>query len=140
MLNNHGLSNLNVGKMLTEQGVNPSHQRISILKFLLSAKTHLSVEDIYKGLHEDIPTLSKTTVYNTLSLLVAKKLISALTINETEVIYDYEVGSHAHFQCTKCKKIFDIDVNKDLLNIKNIDDHEIYETQINLKGICRNCL
>ena len=54
---------------LMECGVRPSVQRLAIVEFLLTHATHPTVEDVYQGLCTKIPTLSRTTVYNTLRLL-----------------------------------------------------------------------
>ena len=60
----------NISKMLQEKGVSPSIQRIKILQFIFDNKHHSSVDSIYQELIHEIPTLSKTTVYNTLALFV----------------------------------------------------------------------
>ena len=63
-----------ISKMLQEKGVSPSIQRIKILQFILDNEHHSSVDSIYQELLHEIPTLSKTTVYNTLALFVEKKI------------------------------------------------------------------
>ena len=55
-------------KYLQGYGIKPSIQRIAIMDYLLTHKTHPSIEEIYLALCDEIPTLSKTTVYNTLKL------------------------------------------------------------------------
>ncbi|MBR4922900.1 MAG: transcriptional repressor, partial [Bacteroidaceae bacterium] len=47
-------------------GIKPSVQRIAIMDYLMTHRTHPAIDEIYLALCEDIPTLSKTTVYNTL--------------------------------------------------------------------------
>ena len=55
---------------LISYNIKPSVQRIAIMDYLLAHKTHPSIDEIYLALCKDIPTLSKTTVYNTLKLFV----------------------------------------------------------------------
>ena len=57
-----------ISDTLLEKNIRPSHQRIKVMEFLLKNKIHPTVDYIYNELHEEIPTLSKTTVYNTLNL------------------------------------------------------------------------
>lgn len=128
-----------MGNILLEKGVKPSFQRISVLKYLIKEKNHPSVEIIYQAIHKDIPTLSKTTVYNTLNLLVEKGIVSALTIKENEVIYDFIEEPHAHFHCVECGNIKDIFIGKELLAINSLDGFKIDEAQINFKGTCVYC-
>ena len=60
---------MNVYEYLLSYNVKPSVQRIAIMDYLLKHKTHPSIDEIYLALSKSIPTLSKTTVYNTLKLL-----------------------------------------------------------------------
>lgn len=44
---------------------------------------------------------------------------------------------HGHFKCEKCGKIYDLDVNKELLNSKELDEYKIKEHHLYFKGICK---
>lgn len=50
---------------LLDHQIKPSVQRIAIMDYLLKHKTHPCIDEIYTALCKEIPTLSKTTVYNT---------------------------------------------------------------------------
>ncbi|EJX04128.1 iron uptake regulatory protein [gut metagenome] len=65
-----------------DHGVKPSVQRIAIMDYLLKNRTHPTAEEIYSALVNLIPTLSKTTVYNTLKLFVEQGAALMLTIDE----------------------------------------------------------
>ncbi len=128
-----------LGGLLNGKGVKPSFQRLSVLKYLIMEKNHPSVDVIYQAIHKDIPTLSKTTVYNTLSLLVEKGIVSALGIKEGEVLYDYIEEPHAHFQCNSCGGIIDIMLGSELFKLESLNGLVIQDAQINFKGICSSC-
>jgi len=128
-----------LGELLSGKGVKPSFQRLSVLKYLMVAKNHPSVDHIYQAIHKDIPTLSKTTVYNTLNLLVEKGIVSALGIKEGEVLYDYIEEPHAHFQCLNCGCVKDIMIGSDLLKLESLNGLTIQSAQINFKGFCDSC-
>ena len=66
---------------LISYNIKPSVQRIAIMDYLLAHKTHPSIDEIYLALCKDIPTLSKTTVYNTLKLFVEHGAALMLTID-----------------------------------------------------------
>ncbi len=140
MVKNENTSTENVKNLLVEKGVKPSFQRISVLKYLLRENNHPSVDTIYKNLVPYIPTLSRTTVYNTLKLLSEKEVISTLTINDTDLRYDFINEPHDHFQCKTCNAIFDVKVGVDISGLKSIDGHQIQEIQLHMKGVCRQCL
>ena len=126
--------------ILKENDIAPSMQRIKILEYLKSYKTHPTADMIYQALADEMPTLSKTTVYNTLKTFAEKGILVALSLFENEVRYEYNTEPHIHFKCTKCNKIYDLDKAYDRYDENMIDGHKITEHHVNLKGICIDCL
>jgi Fur family transcriptional regulator, peroxide stress response regulator len=124
---------------LESRKVKPSYQRLKILEYLAVNRNHPSVETIYKSLCGEIPTLSKTTVYNTLSLFTEKGIVSSLTIVNNELRYDLMFEPHAHFQCSSCGKLFDIPMKSDLFLTDTIEEHQVHEIQVTFKGTCKEC-
>ncbi|MBN1445504.1 MAG: transcriptional repressor [Candidatus Omnitrophica bacterium] len=126
-------------KTLEDNGIQASYQRMKIFEYLVKNRTHPTVEDIYRYLSSRIPTLSKTTIYNTLKVFVDKKIISQVTVEEKEVRYDFSEGAHLHFKCKKCGELYDIFHKCSLLDEKEIDGHSVDEHHLYLKGLCKNC-
>ena len=126
---------------LMEKGIRPSLQRIAIMDWLINHPTHPTIEDVYKGLAESIPTLSKTTVYNTLRMLSEHNAAQMITIDEHRVCYDGNINSHVHFYCKKCGKIIDLFDEKapELKGEKVINGNIVHEEQLYYKGICAEC-
>ena len=114
-------------------------QRVKILEYLRNYKTHPTADMIYQALVDEMPTLSKTTVYNTLRTLTEKGILVALSVFENEVRYEYDKEPHIHFKCTECGKIYDISKNCECLKNEEIEGHKVVEHHVNLKGICKNC-
>jgi Fe2+ or Zn2+ uptake regulation protein len=131
------MKGINVSEMLKENGIKPSYQRIKIYEYLLENRTHPTVDEIYRYLVKEIPTLSKTTVYNTLNLFVEKNIVLMITIDENETRYDADTSVHGHFRCKKCSKIYDFDINVSCINLEGF---EIYTKNVYFDGICKNCL
>jgi len=127
-------------KILKEHGVKPSYQRMKIYNYLMTKKNHPVVDTIYNALVSEIPTLSKTTVYNTLNIFKEKNLIQTVTIEDNELRYDANITKHGHFKCVKCNSVTDFKINIDNLtesdNIKNFD---IQTYNINYTGVCDRC-
>lgn len=128
-----------IGEYLKNNGIKPSYQRIKIFQYLVEKKNHPTVDMIYKALCTEIPTLSKTTVYNTLDLFIEKKIVNVIVIEENETRYDSIMGVHGHFKCEKCGKIFDVNINKDAIEEKALENFEIKEQHYYFKGICKDC-
>ena len=122
--------------------VKPSVQRLAIMDYLLNHRTHPSIDEIYLALCDDIPTLSKTTVYNTLKLFVEHGAVQMLTIDEKYVCYDADITLHAHFLCKKCNKIFDLPApaKDELAHQLNGNGYQMEEVHYYYRGLCPKCL
>ena len=131
---------IKIDSYLIENGIKPSYQRMRIMEYLLLKKNHPTVDMIYQELHKEIPTLSKTTVYNTLKQFVDKNVVKILNIEDNETRFDADTSIHGHFKCIKCSEIFDLDINISKLQIKSIEEYTINNIQLNIKGICKNCM
>lgn len=134
---------MNVVERLQAHNIKPSVQRIAIMSYLMEHHTHPTVDEIYTALAPAIPTLSKTTVYNTLKLLSEQGAAQTLTIDERNTCYDANTTPHAHFLCKQCGKIYDVEYDQEKLNeIKNenVNGHTIQETHYYFKGICKQCM
>ena len=91
-----------------ERGIRPSMQRLAIMDYLINHPIHPTIDDVYQALSNKVPTLSRTTVYNTLRMLSENQAAQMITIDEHRVCYDGNVESHVHFYCKKCGKIIDL--------------------------------
>ena len=135
-------SNITIGVVkdyLVNQGINPSYQRLKIFEHLAKTMSHPTVDMIYNVLSKEIPTLSKTTIYNTMNLFLQKGLVVGLTIEDNEVRYDSNTSPHAHFKCNECGKVYDIPLESQLNQNNTVCDHIVNERHIYLKGTCKKC-
>lgn len=127
-------------KMLKEHDIAPSVQRIKILEYLRSYKIHPSADMIYQALSEEMPTLSKTTVYNALKVFTEAGILDSLSFLDNEIRYDFIKTPHIHFKCEKCNQIYDIQKDPNLNKKNMIEGHKVLNHHINLTGICKKCL
>ena len=125
---------------LLEFGIKPSLHRIAIMEYLMEHLTHPTVDVIFNALYPSIPTLSKTTVYNTLKLLEEQGAIQAITIDDKNLRYDSIISCHAHFKCKQCGNVYDISLNdRAALEMKDSTDFLPTECQVYYKGYCKQC-
>jgi len=125
---------------LKSNNIRLSHQRLKVLEYLDHNRIHPTVEQIYEGLHDEIPTLSKTTIYNTLNALTESGLVKVLTIEDNETRYDIRTDAHGHFKCTACGEIYDFEVNMDSLEIQGLNGFRVYNRDMYFSGICPKCM
>ena len=136
----NGVSLEKLKENLLKEGINPSFQRLKIYEYVMRTSSHPTVETIYNDLSREIPTLSKTTIYNTLNLFQAKNMVSGLTIEGKEVRYDGDTHPHAHFKCSDCGALYDIPVDFPPLIGDRVNGHKVTERQFHLRGVCKHCL
>ena len=124
-----------------ERGIRPSMQRLAIMDYLINHPIHPTIDDVYQALTNKVPTLSRTTVYNTLRMLSENQAAQMITIDEHRVCYDGNVESHVHFYCKKCGKIIDLfgEQAPKLEGEKTVEGNIIQEEQLYYKGICAKC-
>ena len=134
------IMNLAVHQYLQKFNIKPSVQRMAIMEFLMKHHIHPTADDIYNALYKVIPTLSKTTVYNTLKLFAEQDAVQVLTLDEKNVRFDIDMSSHAHFQCIQCGKVFDIPLEDPyILRLKEIGNLKVLESHLYYKGYCNEC-
>lgn len=121
---------------LIDYGIQASYTRIRIYEVLKLSKVHLSAEDIYLELIENIPTLSRTTVYNTLSLFAKKGVISEVPVYGKALKYDANNKAHGYFKCRICEGVFDIGTNETSFTK---DGFKVEKMDVFYYGICDKC-
>lgn len=125
---------------LKEKDIALSHQRLKVLEYLLTNQEHPTVEQIYSDLQEEISTLSKTTVYNTLALFADAGIVRILTIENNETRYDIITENHGHFKCKVCGTIYNFRIDIEGIDFEHLNDFAISEKNVYFKGICPKCL
>ena len=125
---------------LRQFSIKPSVQRSAVMNFLLNNRIHPTIDEIYLALSPNMPTLSKTTVYNTLDLFVEKGAVRALVIDERNARYDVDISAHAHFICKSCGKVHDIfNVNPSYFQFPQTENFSIDSVEISYSGTCNSC-
>ena len=132
-----------VMQLLTEHGIRPSYQRVRIYEYVQTMRNHPTVDMIYTALLPEIPTLSKTTIYNTLKLFVRQDIMQQIQIDEHEVRFDADTASHLHFRCIRCREITDHRFSGDDVPtaVRQLlpDGFAVQDAHFYLRGICSRC-
>ncbi len=97
---------------LRQHGINPTHQRIEIAYALFSRGEHLSADRVLAIVNGRHSETSKATVYNTLKLLLEKKLIREVIVDPNKVFYDPNTEPHHHLYHVDTGELTDIDASR----------------------------
>lgn len=126
-------------EILENRGISPSYSRMSIYAYFKQKNHHPSIDEIYKALKPGLPTLSKTTVYNTLNLFIEKGLTECVVTDSLEQRYELVNNKHSHFKCNKCGEIIDIPYIKPNYDMKELSGLIVSKDIVTLTGRCVTC-
>ncbi|MBL4784806.1 MAG: transcriptional repressor [Cohaesibacteraceae bacterium] len=106
---NSGADRKNIRLVLTDAGLRPTRQRVSLAELLFArGDRHISAE----GLHEEAVTervpVSLATVYNTLNQFTSAGLLREVAVVGNTTYFDTNVGDHHHFYLEDDQVVFDI--------------------------------
>lgn len=132
---------MNTVELLQEHDIKLSAQRLAIMDWLCHHPVHPTVDDIWQALSPEMPTLSKTTVYNTLRLFVSHGAAQMLTIDEHNACFDADIRPHSHFLCRVCGKVYDVPFMgpASLPPAASLCGHQAEEVQHYYRGVCCSC-
>jgi len=116
------------------KNIKPTFIRLKILDYLEKNKGHPTAEAIFKALEKEIPTISRTSVYNTLNIFYEKGLVTPLFITGLEARFDSNASPHHHFLCEKCGRIINLDIECSYFKKRITELHGYF------KGICKECI
>jgi Fur family peroxide stress response transcriptional regulator len=125
---------------LLDKGVKPSYSRLKVLEYMLKYRNHPTVDDIYHELLREIPTLSRTTIYNTINLFVNENIAVPISIDPNETRYDATVAEHGHFKCNRCGRIEDFPIHLESYQPKELDGFKVLSRDVYYKGLCPSCI
>lgn len=117
-------------------------QRSVILKYLRSTDTHPSAKEVYANVRRQLPGISVSTVYRTLSWL--RDGGEALELKDSGGIshYDGAVTDHCHIWCVSCGLIRDVDLKVPELKIGELEARSGFQVRgkrFELFGLCSRC-
>jgi Fur family transcriptional regulator, iron response regulator len=124
-----------VADTLRQHGIQPSAQRLAVAEYVLHTDAHPSADQVFAEVQSRVPMISRATVYNTLNLLVRKKLLRQLVLAEGRVVFDPHVAPHHHFIDEASGEI--VDVPWDALDVHRVEALKgvrVSEYQVVLRG------
>ena len=125
---------------IKEKGGRVTIQRLAIINVLLKLD-HPTAEEIYQFMKKEFPTLSFTTVYNTLHSLHEMGILREYNFGDASR-FEMVEDEHHHFLCLQCGKMDDI--KEQDIDITPKEDfslsYHIHSTEVVLKGLCLSCI
>ncbi|MDR0431224.1 MAG: transcriptional repressor [Tannerellaceae bacterium] len=95
---------------LTEKKLRKTEERYIILKEICAFSGNFDINELYEKINEPVFHISKSTVYNTLGLLLKAGLVVSHQISTLSVKYELKrlAETHLHLYCTQCGMVRDV--------------------------------
>jgi len=130
------------GEILRDHGMKVTPQRVAILQAVGNARTHPDVDAVYRVVSQGYPSISRDTVYRTLSMMEEKKIIGSILFVGNAKRYDPVTSRHHHLVCIRCRSISDFEEKKfDHLAppSSTVERFKVVQTTVHVEGICEAC-
>lgn len=98
-----------LARRLREHDLRATGPRLAILTALGENRTHPTPESIHSALRERHPTLSLSTVYQTLEVFMKAGLCRRVATKDGRLRVDGTTHDHDHAVCRTCGSIFDLE-------------------------------
>ncbi len=119
-----------------------TRQKSAIESAVLSSCDHPSALTVCERVKEEIPNISLGTVYRVLGMLVKEGKVREIPVPGAPSRFDKTTRTHAHFICTECGELSDIDAEESAFIAHAramFPEAEIDEAEIIFKGLCAHC-
>jgi len=128
---------------IVQRGYRLTRQRRVILEKVQEvAPEHLSADQVYELVHQEVPHVSFSTVYRNLRFLEELGLIRVLRYGKRFSRYDAALAPHYHVFCRSCGEL----ENLALSELEGLDDEaaaasgfQVDEHQMLFSGLCPSC-
>ena len=126
----------NFYQYLEKSPLKTTPQRLAILKEI-NKKGHANVDEIYKSVKKNFPSISLATIYkNIIALKEANILSEVCTPNKNK--FEITKKPHAHFICENCGFIEDIPLDE-AIDSKIEAKYPNSKKELYIYGVCEKC-
>jgi Fur family transcriptional regulator, peroxide stress response regulator len=134
------MANKTVIKILVENNLKVTPQRIAVLEVILMLDNHPTTDIIINYIRISHPHVAIGTVYKILETFVKKGIINKVKTDKDIIRYDSVNDKHHHLYCSESDRIedyYDNDLNNILQNYlkdKKIPDFKIRDIKLQIVG------
>ena len=126
---------------LDAHGMRKTTERYAILKRIMEINGHFTIEELQQIIDNDGFRVSRSTVYNTVELLMDAKMLRRHVFEGMQAQYERITLPHTHLICTTCGKVKEVRdtnfaafMNARRFNAFNTDHYSLY-----VYGTCSTC-
>jgi len=128
---------------LTDKKLRKTPERYTILEQICTFPGHFDIYALHQRLDKENFHVSKSTVYNTVEVLVDAGVLVRHQINSQSIQYELRIyaENHLHLICTRCGKLREIKNTMFNLPIDRLKTRRFYPEHHSLYvyGLCSRC-
>ena len=127
-------------KILSENGLRVTPQRIAVLEVVLTLENHPDADRVIDYIRINYPHVSIGTVYKTLETFVDKGILTKVKTDNDVMRYDAVHQKHHHLYCSESDRIEDFydeeltEIIDNHLKKKKIPDFKIENVKLQIIG------
>lgn len=129
-------------ELCRERGLRLTVQKRRILETIVDREDHPTADQIYGEVKEQVPGISRATVYRTLESFSDEGLVRKVYHPDDEYRFDANTHHHHHLVCEECSEVTDIVLPEiDHLNLEEetFEDFEVNDYSVYFRGTCEAC-
>jgi Fur family transcriptional regulator, ferric uptake regulator len=132
-----------IAALLRAHGLRRTAPRIAVLAVLEPVRGHLSVAEIHQRLAAAHPAPDLATVYRTVTTLVEKGVLHALSVEGGVTTYGLAEKPHHHAVCTRCGAIIEVPAQRLRSALEHASEGSEFTLSdsagLTLHGLCPRC-
>ena len=131
----------NIIDAFRRNGFRATPQRIVIAQAVLNSRDHPTAEQVFETVIRTYPSISLSTVYNTLNTMRDLNMVQELAYGNNHR-YDPNTGIHVNLFCQNCGDITDVEnktIEKEVDEISKRRRFSIIGHRFDVYGICGKC-
>ena len=128
-------------EFLDAHNMRKTAERYAILNRIMNINGHFTIEELQQMLDSERFRVSRSTVYNTVELLIEAKMLRRHVFEGMQAQYERITMPHTHLICTTCCKVKEVRdpnfaafMNARRFNAFNTDHYSLY-----VYGVCSTC-
>lgn len=127
---------------LRDNALQVTAQRLAVLR-TVAGRPHATANDVADGVRHEIGTISRQSVYDTLTLLSERGIIRRIQPAGSSARFEDRVGdNHHHLVCRECDRLVDVDCavgEVPCLIPSESGDFVVDEAEVTYWGVCAEC-
>lgn len=128
--------------LLRQHDLKVTPQRLAILEVLVGEETHPTAEEVHETLQAEHPTVSLSTVYDTLSRFEDLGIVDSFRVGDGATRYEFANEPHVNVVCVECREVVDVDSPAVSDLVSDVEDRSAFSLQdqpVELRGRCGDC-